>query len=184
MLTEASFSVNMIGPLKDPGHYPKLGSLSFDPDHAGVGGFKTTDVLKHLHVVLDSEEMPDVILVGIGGNDLIESKRRPERIFKNVLTIVERLQDAFPESDILVEQIAPAKSNLMQNDLRKRFDRFNALVGQTIAQQGTEISQVFSVDMSLGWSDDYLADAVHYNDKGAVFIASKYFVKIQNLNSR
>jgi hypothetical protein len=39
----------------------------------------------------------------------------------------------------------------------------------------TESSRVIAVDMHTGFSDELLADDVHYNVAGAEFIASRYY---------
>lgn len=47
--------------------------------------------------------------------------------------------------------------------------------------QTTENSQVVAVDMFTGFTDDFLADDVHYNQAGAEFIANRYYDKLIQL---
>ncbi len=41
--------------------------------------------------------------------------------------------------------------------------------------QSTVNSKVIAVDMSTGFTDNFLADDVHYNEAGAEFIANRYY---------
>ena len=52
----------------------------------------------------------------------------------------------------------------------------------TIAtEQTTDNSQIIVVDMATGFNDSLLADAVHYNEAGARFIADRYYAALVNV---
>ena len=63
---------DLVGTNTDPRSYPTYQSLSFDPNHQGVGGHQTTDVLEELPGALSSIGTVDIVLLGIGGNDALE----------------------------------------------------------------------------------------------------------------
>ena len=45
----------------------------------------------------------------------------------------------------------------------------------------TTSSTVIAVDMFTGFNDNLLADDVHYNEAGAVFIANRYYSILINV---
>ena len=55
------------------------------------------------------------------------------------------------------------------------FNKMQAEVLTIASKKTTDSSQVIAIDMYTGFSDDLLADDVHYNEKGAEFIAEKYY---------
>jgi lysophospholipase L1-like esterase len=178
-LIEAGHPVDMIGPLEDPSRYPTVNGQTFDPDHAGVGGFETTDILDNLDVIFESDQRPDFILIGIGGNDLINSKRTPEQVATNITNIVSELAEAYPSAHIIIEQIAPGKSAYMTDQLTRRFETFNAALATHFWANAPSNISAQLINMTDGWSDDYLADPVHYNEAGARFVAERYFSAIE-----
>lgn len=42
-------------------------------------------------------------------------------------------------------------------------------------------SQVMAIDMFTGFTDDFLADDVHYNEAGAEFIATRYYQVLESI---
>jgi len=188
LLIGDGWNVDMVGPITDDGSYlPHLGQ-TFDPDHAGVGGFKTTHVLDNLDRVMEDASDLDYVLLCIGGNDLIlmpvpvdniAASVRP--IHENIATIIRRLQRANPDVTILVEQIAPGRPINMTDVLPDLFREFNAGIPHLADQLSTSRSQVVAVDMRVGWSETYLADMIHYNEAGARFVATRYFETLRDL---
>jgi hypothetical protein len=49
------------------------------------------------------------------------------------------------------------------------------------ANKTTTTSSVMAVDMFTGFNDNLLADDVHYNEAGAVFIANRYYTILINV---
>ena len=61
-------------------------------------------------------------------------------------------------------------TNILSNFINKLHDDI-----ETIAlENSTTMSRVIVVDMYTGFNDDMLADEVHFNNKGAAFIAGRY----------
>ena len=180
MVTEG-FDIDLVGPEMDPASYPEFMSRRFDNDHAGIGGDQTTDVLDRLNEVLaNTPEPPDIVLLGIGGNDLLDGASSGE-VTNNIHTIIDRLQTNNPQVIIFLEQIAPGQSQFMSTQLVSIFNQFNASIPGIASQQSDTSSQVIAVDMSSNWTDDYMADNVHYNEAGAKEVADRYFAAIQNV---
>jgi len=45
----------------------------------------------------------------------------------------------------------------------------------------TANSKIIAIDMYTGFDDSMLADEVHYNEKGAEFIANRYYGELKEL---
>jgi len=171
------------GPVIDRSIYPEFMGKEFDTNHAGVAGFKTQDILAALHLVIKDVGVPDVVLLGAGTNDLLKNTSAKEAL-KNTHQIIDILQRYNKNIIILVEQIAPARSDYMS--IKNTFDYriYNSGIKKIERLQTTSKSKVIAVDMTKGWTDDYLADILHYNEKGAKFIADQYFKAMNQVLKR
>ena len=174
ILTTRGLDVDFIGPLHDDTDHPSRPGAGFDRDHAGIGGFTTDDILDHLSDALADTGPPEIVLLGIGGNDLLERTRAPDTIVGNVARIIDLLRRANPEVIILVDQIAPGRADMMSPSLTRELNAFNSGIESLAAAQSTEASPVLAVDMATGWSDRFLADDVHYSIAGAERVAKRY----------
>jgi len=173
-LIGAGWSIDFTGANRDGASYPAFMGRGFDNDHQGASGFTTEDVLATLPDALDRVGAPDIALIGIGGNDLIRSVVVPT-IVDNLNEIIDILQSKNDSMTIYVEQIAPGKSNILTERARPAFEEYGIAVANIAAAQSTATSKVIVVDIATGWSEDYLADLVHYNEAGAKVVADKYF---------
>ena len=97
----------------------------------------------------------------------------------NINAIIDILQDANPNVAIIVEQLAPGQSAIMTGDLLTYFNNIQIDIVTIAAAQTTANSTVTAVDMFTGFSDELLADEVHYNEAGAQFIADRYFTALE-----
>ncbi len=174
MLVDEGRQFDFVGNRKDEQTYPSYNDLELDKDHQGTGGAQTQDILSAVNN-LDVHDMPNVVLLGIGGNDLV-SGEKVETVIARIQEIIDILQDKNPTISIFIEQIAPAHSSFMTDDRWALLNAFNTAIPQIAVNRS--ISLVVVVDMSLGWSDDYFADNVHYNEIGAKVVAERYFEAI------
>jgi len=172
-------TANFIGPISDEASYPQFMGKNFDFDHAGVGGFTTSDVLSTLNTAL-STGRPDIALLGIGGNDLLGGVTVGAAI-QNINQIIDRLQSENGNITIVLEQIAPGRSNIMNTTTTRLFNDFNEAIALVGPDKSTSTSQVIIVNMQPNWSDDYMADDVHYNQAGAKIVADRYYAVLQSL---
>lgn len=174
-LIEAEYEVNLIGPLEDPADYPEFLGRAFDRNHGGIGGDRTTDVLDRLDLTLAAATVPpDVVLLGIGGNDLLEGAA-PRDVVPRVEQIIAGVRRANPAVFVIVEQIAPARTDSEEYALQPAFEDYNTRIAALASDQ------VRVVDMTSGWIDAYLADPVHYSEAGAKVVADRYFAAIESL---
>lgn len=175
LLVHAGFNFDFIGTQNDNTNYPPTNSRFFDPDHQGIGGFRTTNVLANIDDVADTVDKPDIVLLGIGGNDLIHGTS-VEEVVENIKIIIIKLRLINPKVTILLEQIAPANSNLMTSSNTIIYNDFITEIGNLATSINTSHSKVIAVDMSSNWSDSYLADNLHYNHQGAKEVGLRYYL--------
>ena len=174
LLIVNGWDVDFVGPFRDTANYPSVDNRNFDPDHAGVGGATSSDVLENLPTALSSTDIPDVVLLGIGGNDLLEGTPA-DMVVNNIIEIIDFFQNSNAQVTILLEQIAPPRSDFAAEDFTEQYDQFTNALSVIPDQKSTIDSQAILLDMTSGWSDDYMADEVHYNEAGAAVIANRYF---------
>lgn len=170
-LIDHDWTIDFIGPEVDAGYYPEYAGLEFDGDHGAYGGYTTLNILRSLEDMLPAIETPDIVLLGIGGVDLIVTGDVDTAI-ANIYEIIAVLRSNNPDVSIFLEQIAPGVINLNSQDL---LQDFNDAIEDVALSTTTTASTVVSVDMATGWSNSFLADDVHYNELGAKVVADRYF---------
>lgn len=184
-LVENNWQVDFVGSRRDEATYPSVMGQSFDNDHEGTGGATTGDIIQTLDR-LPASFAPEVVLLGIGGNDLIDeegitaSSPYVRTILGNIDQIIDLLQARNDSVYIFLEQIAPGTTDFMSTRLTTVFEQFNNGLPEIATNQTTATSQVVVVDMASGWLDSYMADAVHYNEAGASVIADRYYEAMVN----
>ena len=77
--------------------------------------------------------------------------------------------------------MAPGRSDIMTLELTEFFTQMQQEVLNIAANKTTTTSSVMAVDMFTGFNDNLLADDVHYNEAGAVFIANRYYTILINV---
>ena len=68
----------------------------------------------------------------------------------------------------------------MTSSLTINLNDFNSQIISIADNLTTNTSKVIALDMNTNFNESYLADAVHYNQAGAKFIADIYFDGIQS----
>lgn len=180
-LIDNNWSFDFIGFETDPIDYPLYINQEFDKDHAGYGGYRSSTILDNFTDIIDPSNIPDIVLLGIGGNDLTGGST-PAQVIDNIRKIVDFLQALNPEIAIIIEQIAPAKSNSMDNTDWEILNDFNMRIVNLTIEQNSPSSPVLSVNMAEGWIDDYLLDRVHYTSEGAKVVADRYFEVLSEIS--
>ena len=174
-LIENNWTFDFIGTQNDPGSYPVVENLNFDPDHQGRGGLTSGDILDQLENDLDQTGGPDIVLFSSpGGNDGLQNLPYDEAI-SNINQIVDVLQEVNPNVTLIIEQMAPGRTDIMTEELLNYFNQLQDEILTIVENKSTATSQVIAVDMYSGFTDAMLADDVHYNTKGAMFIAQRYY---------
>ena len=91
------------------------------------------------------------------------------------------IQNRFPNIIIFLEQIAPGNNEIMTNEFQQKLTELNSLIYNAAIAYSNQNSSVISVDMSTNFTENLLADDVHYNQDGAVFIAERYYSSISTV---
>ena len=157
-----NFQIDFIGQQYDDGAYPNFMGVSFDRDHEGIGGIESEGVLNNIEEVLLQTNDLDAVLLCVGGNDLLGGDD-PQTVIDNIVLIIDEIQNRFPNIIIFLEQIAPGNNETMTNDLSLKLSEFNDLIHQTATLYSNQNTSVIAVDMNTNFTENLLADDVHYN---------------------
>ena len=177
-MVDAGWGFDYIGTMEDDASYPAHSGRNFDLDHEGRGGWTSGQILSGIEGWIQATGVPDIVLFSSpAGNDALLGLDYDQAI-SNINAIIDLIQEANQNVTILVEQLAPGQSDIMVGDLQTYFERIQADIVTIASEQTTAASTVTTVDMFTGFSDDLLADAVHYNEAGARFIADRYFTAL------
>jgi lysophospholipase L1-like esterase len=180
-LTENGWEFDYIGTQSDEATYPIFNNRDFDIDHEGRAGWTSGQILNDIDNWLAETGAPDIVLFSSpGGNDALENLPYNQAL-TNINGIVDALQNANPEITIVIEQLAPARSDLMTADLTTYFNQLKQGISAVASENSTASSEVIAVDMFTGFTDNLLSDDVHYNEAGADFIARRYYVILENV---
>ena len=179
-LVDSNYNFDYVGRQKDYGNYEEYSGQEFDNDHEGAGGYESEDILVNIDEILKAISSPDIVLLSIGGNDLLDGGNPPSEPIANIVELVEKLQTHNSNVTIFLEQIAPANSETMTSSLTNNINDFNSQIISIADSLSTNTSKVIALDMNTNFNESYLADDVHYNEAGAKFIADIYFGGIQS----
>ena len=175
-----NYIIDFVGMQYDDGNYLEFNGYSFDRDHEGIGGIETEGVLDNIDEVLQQVNDFNVVLLCIGGNDLLNGIDDPQTAIDNIHLIIDAIQNTHPDVTIFIEKIAPGNNEIMTPEFQLKLDEFNQLIAALAPIQTNANSNVIAVDMYTGFTENLLADDVHYNQEGALFIAERYFNAISS----
>ena len=180
LLVDSGYEFDFIGTETDNASYPDFNGLSFDRDHEGRGGITSSGILAELDIWLtDLGTVPDIVLFSSpGGNDGIDQYQQS---LSNINAIIDLLQQRNPNVTIYLELPAPPMSSEQSPEFLAFYQQALLDIALIAEQQTNTASNVLTVDMATGFTDNFLADDVHYNTQGAVFIAQQYFEALQTL---
>ena len=180
-LKENNWTFDFIGTQSDDACYPDFESDVFDIDHEGRGGWTSGEILNGLDDWLEETGSADIVLLSSpGGNDALQGLSYSQAV-SNINSIIDILQEDNPNITIIIEQMAPGRSDIMTAELNNFINQMQSEVLNIAASQTTTTSQVIAIDMFTGFNDGLLADDVHYNEAGAEFIANKYYNVLVNV---
>jgi len=180
ILVENDVSFDLIGTRADQQDYPDFMGKAFDRDHLAEGGATTATIDAFLAQA--GSLNPDIALLGIGGNDLLDNADEPdivEQTLENVAANIDDIRALNQDVVILIEQIAPGRSDIMDEATQNLFSTYNEGIIQLANDRNTTDAPVISIDMASGWNDSFMADEVHYNEAGAERVALRYYDALQ-----
>lgn len=172
---DGGWSVDFVGTEKDAATYNSYKGFCFDTDHEGRSGWTSAQINENIENWLDSGETPDIVLFSSpGGNDALKGDQI-EDIVPRINAIIDKIQTHNPNVTIVIEQMAPLHSSLIDNDLRSALTAFRTIIESIAKTESTPNSEIVVVDMATGFLDHYYADGLHYNNDGALFVAERYY---------
>ena len=124
-LVDSNYNFDYVGRQKDYGNYEEYSGQEFDNDHEGAGGYESEDILVNIDEILKAISSPDIVLLSIGGNDLLDGGNPPSEPIANIVELVEKLQAHNSNITIFLERIAPANSETMTSSLTNKLNDFN-----------------------------------------------------------
>lgn len=174
-LINENWKFDYIGTMTDEASYPDYNGSSFDIDHEGRGGWTSGQIESKIGEWLNQTGAPDIVLFSSpGGNDALTGLPYEDAI-SNVNAIIDALQASNPSVTIIIEKLAPGRSDIMTSELTTYINQLQQAVVDISAEQTTSTSKVLTVDMATGFDDSHLADDVHYNEAGAILVADRYY---------
>ncbi len=177
-LTANKWNVDFIGPFSDDAVYPSYMNKEFDSDHSGVAGYTSQDILKNIDHYVSTSGKPDLALLGIGINDILQGVPVSD-VVSNVEKIINHLQSENESIIIFLERVTPGHSRAMSPYLIDELQELNARIVGIVERQTTIPSRIIAVDIESDWNDSYMADALHFNKVGAKEIADRYYLAIE-----
>jgi len=180
MLKEARVECDFVGRYKTE-------SLP-DPEHDGDSGRRLVRMLKDKNAIakkaFDANPNPDVVLLLIGINDLIENRNTPEATLARMGRLLDELAEYAPDAEIIVANLipnasddpvtgyAPGKTYVNSEHKVLEFNRALPAVVQSRKAQGIKVEWV---DLHSRLTRADLADGIHPNKAGYDKIASAWF---------
>ena len=144
-----------------------------DAEHEGHPGW----TINELTTLLDEGELtsyqPDIVLLMAGTNDILKSSDDASQVIDDLNHSIDRLQEEFPDAQILVSSLTPLDSSIKSEQLANTVEEVNALLPELAAEQGQQVTYV-----NAGGSiapRDLVADGIHPNEEGYQKIGNAWF---------
>ena len=180
-LKENNWIFDFIGTQTDASSYPIFNNMNFDIDHEGRGGWTSGEILDDLGDWLNQTGSADIVLLSSpGGNDALQGLPYSQAV-SNINNIIDILRADNPNITIILEQMAPGRTDIMNAELTGFFTQMQQEVLNIVVNKTTTTSPLIAIDMFTGFNDGLLADDVHYNEAGAEFIANRYYNVLANV---
>jgi lysophospholipase L1-like esterase len=142
----------------------------FDMDHEAHWGWRVDEVLRRLDDWA-RQYLPDIVLVHLGTNDIIQKKDVQETV-ENLRQIVLTLRRHNPKVKVFLAQLIPAATTAANEEIKK----LNQRLPEMAQSVNTAESPVILVNHAEGfdpWKDTY--DGIHPNEAGVDKMAQKWF---------
>jgi len=173
-LVDHGYNVDFVGTQEGVADGPP-GNPNFDQDHEGRPGWTADSAFGSIDGIA-SATGPDIVLLDLGANDIMQGSTVPEVVAK-LKAIIDRFRAANPNVKILIAEPTPyAGPNSRQ------MSKLKGAIG-LMAKHATQAhSRVIAVDLFGGFSvstDTY--DGMHPDQSGELKIASKFYAALRQL---
>ena len=176
---EAGLKVDFVGTWNDPTN------ATFDADHQGWRGGRTDQLAAEVQPWLEQCH-PDVILLQIGVNDVIQGAE-PSEIAARLSRLLEVINETAPKTQVYVASILGV---LEPNDYHvpmKKVRDYNTLIPEVVSTQARKGSRMRFVDMNRLAAfepSDFAADHLHPSDSGYRKMAEVWFTTLKRSTRR
>src|SRR5262249_37297301 len=173
-LHQAGYNVDFVG-AKHGNQAGNPPTPEFDQDHMGYSGWRADEFVGRLGTDFAGPYDPDIVLLHVGTNDLIQGQSVSSTI-SDIAGIIDDLRLANPNVTILLAQIIP------NVDTNGTTELFNAQILQLAQQKNNNNSRVIAVDQYSGFDENNdLYDGIHPNGSGELKMANRWFSALQGV---
>lgn len=168
MLRNGGYDVDFVGSTTEP----NFQKFMFDQDHDGYSGYTTELLANDMDRMLMSYT-PDIVLLYIGTNDVLQQVPMKDRI-RNIDRIIASLRQKNPNVRIVIAQISPTFDTFRNTN--SGLDEYNAELLSYAQRMTSAASPIVIVDMNTAWSTTQFVqdDGVHPNTEGEVQMAQRW----------
>jgi len=153
-LSDRGYKINFVGSLSNgPNSLP-------NQNHEGHSGWRIDQISMYVNVWLQKYQ-PDVILLTIGTNDIVQNYRvetAPDRLNN----LIDDIFTELPEVEILVASIPPIEVAVVD----KKVNEYNRAIASLVERRQKEGDRLRFVDINSALNFEDLADTVHPNSQG------------------
>ena len=136
----------------------------FDIDHEGHWGWRVDEVLEHIDGWIEDAQ-PDVVLIHLGTNDLIQRQGVPGTL-EELSALVDALRASLPGVRIVMAQIIPTTTAA----INERIEALNARLPSLAASKSIRLVDHFTDFDALALT----YDGVHPNASGEARMAERW----------
>jgi len=159
-----------------------------DGEHEGQSG-RRLEKLKEgeLTKIIKANPNPDIVLLLLGINDLIENRNTVEQTLSRMNSLLDRLAGTWPKSRIFVGNLIPNASDNPVKDYKpsknyhgseQKVLEFNKHLAKLVGSKKRSGMKITLVDLHKRLSKEDLCDGIHPNRQGYEKIARCWFEAI------
>jgi acyl-CoA thioesterase I len=172
-LNDAGFNVDFVGTQWGvEGGSPSR--TDFDQHHEGHSGWHADDGMRNTESIVRATA-PDVILLDLGSNDVLQEQDNQSTI-EELRMIIQIARELRPNVVVLLGKPTPmSRSN-------KQLKKLNKLIGKLARRENTSSSPVYAVSLGKGFKakrDTF--DGEHPNETGEQKIAKAWFKQLDKI---
>jgi lysophospholipase L1-like esterase len=140
-----------------------------DKQHEGHSGWRIDQISAHIVSWLQTYQ-PDIVLLQIGSNDIIQNYY-PRMVIQRLDHLLEQITTTLPRVTIIVAQITPLRNPILNAQVIAYNHAIPGLV-ESIAAHGHHVAYV---DMYHAISTSMLGDGIHPNTSGYTLMAAVWY---------
>jgi acyl-CoA thioesterase I len=175
MLDNAGYNVDFVGSRRvdDSNRLPS--NTDFDLEYEGHPGWRVDNILGSIRPWADAFD-PDIVLVHLGTNDLIQGQSVDSTI-SELGQLIDTLRASNPNVTILMAQIIP-----FNRTNGHHVPTLNSRIASLVSARNTSQSRVILVDQYSGFNTSTdTFDGTHPNVAGEQKLANRWYAALQNV---